>query len=152
MQEWICMKCLHTWSVFQFSSCMRSMSFFRHGCQWHSFLKSQTDSQMYTFPDQINSKFQSKLRILDTDDVKQKTSLFSFQGKSPWYCFMVFCSFVLCIWVWYTKGMPKLPSQPSRAPIYYMNLSWMLSAQWMDLIGISISARRVISWYNILPL
>ena len=40
--------------------------------------------QMYTFPDQMNwqflqilmdSKFQSKLRVLDTDDVKQKTSL-----------------------------------------------------------------------------
>ena len=55
------------------------------------FLNSQTGSQMYTFPDQMNwqfvqilmdSKFQSKLRVLDTDDVKQKTSLFSVQGKS----------------------------------------------------------------------
>ena len=44
------------------------------------FLNSQTGSQMYTFPDQMNwqfvqilmdSKFQSKLRVLDTDDVKQ---------------------------------------------------------------------------------
>ena len=69
------------------------------------FLNSQTDSQIYTFPDQmiqqfvqilIDSKFQSKLRVLDTDDVKQKTSLFSVQGKSAWFCFMVFCSFVLC--------------------------------------------------------
>ena len=68
------------------------------------FLNSQTDSQIYTFPDQmiqqfvqilIDSKFQSKLRVLDTDDVKQKTSLFSVQGKYAWYCFMVFCSFVL---------------------------------------------------------
>ena len=67
------------------------------------FLNSQTDSQMYTFPDQMNwqfvqilmdSKFQSKLRVLDTHDVKEKTSLFSVQGKSPWYCFMVLCSFV----------------------------------------------------------
>ena len=66
------------------------------------FLNSQTDSQMYTFPDQknsqfvqilMNSKFQSK-RVLDTDDVKQKTSLFSVQGKSAWYVFMVFGSFV----------------------------------------------------------
>ena len=56
---------------------------------------------MYTFPDQINlqfvrvlmdSKFHSKLRVLDTDDVKQKTSLFSVQGKSAWYCLC--CSFV----------------------------------------------------------
>ena len=37
-----------------------------------------------------DSKFQSKLRVLDTDDVKQTTSLFSFQGKSARYCFMVF--------------------------------------------------------------
>ena len=60
---------------------------------------------MYTFPDQMHwqfiqilmdSKFQSKLRVLDTDDVKQKTSLFSVQGKSAWYVFMIFCSFVLC--------------------------------------------------------
>ena len=69
------------------------------------FLNSQTDSQMYTFPDQMNwqfvqilmdSKFQSKLRVLDTHDVKEKTSLFSVQGKSAWYCFMVLCSFVSC--------------------------------------------------------
>ena len=77
------------------------------------FLNSQTGSQMYTFPDQMNwqfvqilmdSKFQSKLRVLDTDDVKQKTSLFSVQGKPAWYVFMVFCSFVLyVICVCYTK-------------------------------------------------
>ena len=69
------------------------------------FLNSQTDSQIYTFPDQmiqqfvqilIDSKFQSKLRVLDTDDVKQKTSLFSVQGKSAWYVFLNSCSFVLC--------------------------------------------------------
>ena len=68
------------------------------------FLNSQTGSQMYTFPDQMNwqfvqilmdSKFQSKPRVLDTDDVKQKTSLFSVQGKSAWYVFMAVCSFVL---------------------------------------------------------
>ena len=77
------------------------------------FLNSQTGSQMYTFPDQMNwqfvqilmdSKFQSKLRVLDTDDVKQKTSLFSVQGKSAWYVFMVVCSFVLYVTcVCYTK-------------------------------------------------
>ena len=81
------------------------MSLLRHGCQRHSFLNSQTESQMYTFPDQMNwqvvqilmdSKFQSKLRVLETDDVKQNTSLFSVQGKYAWYVFMVFCSFVLC--------------------------------------------------------
>ena len=90
------------WSVLQFSTCM---SLLRHGRQRHSLLNSQSDSQMYTFPDQMNwqfvqilmnSKFQSKLRVLDTDDVKEKTSLFSVQGKSAWYCFMVLCSFVSC--------------------------------------------------------
>ena len=76
------------------------------------FLNSQTDSQIYTFPDQmiqqfvqilIDSKFQSKLRVLDTDDVKQKTSLFSVQGKYAWYCFMVFVLLFYVICVWYTK-------------------------------------------------
>ena len=71
------------------------------------FLNSQTDSQMYTFPDQMNwqfgSQFHSKLRVLDTDDVKQKTSLFSVQGKSAWYCFkaVVLLFYVIC--VRYTK-------------------------------------------------
>lgn len=43
-----------------------------------------------------NTKSRSKLHELDTDDVKEKTSLFSVQGKSAWYCFMVLCSFVSC--------------------------------------------------------
>ena len=108
MQEWICMKCPHKSNVEgdqYFNSRSTCMSLLRHGCQRHSFLNSQTDSQMYTFPDQMNwqfvqilmdSKFQSKLRVLDTHDVKEKTSLFSVQGKSAWYCFMVLCSFVSC--------------------------------------------------------
>ena len=49
------------------------------------------------------SQFQSKLSVLDTDDVKQKTSLFSVQGKSGWYVFMVFVLLVYVICVWYTK-------------------------------------------------
>ena len=107
MQEWICMKCPHTSNVEgdqYFNSRSTCMSLLRHGCQRHSFLNSQTGSQMYTFPDQMNwqfvqilmdSKFQSKPRVLDTDDVKQKTSLFSVQGKSAWYVFTAVCSFVL---------------------------------------------------------
>ena len=115
MQEWICMKCPHKSNVEgdqYFNSRSTCMSLLRHGCQRHSFLNSQTGSQMYTFPGQMNwqfvqilmdSKFQSKLRVLDTDDVKQKTSLFSVQGKSAWYVFMV-CSFVLyVICACYTK-------------------------------------------------
>ena len=58
----------------------------------HELLNSQTNSQMYTFPDQINwqfvhilmaSKFQSKLRVLDTL-CKTKD-------------FFVFCSGKLCL-------------------------------------------------------
>ena len=125
MQEWICMKCPHRWSGFQFSTCM---SLLRHGCQRHSFLNSQTGSQMYTFPDQMNwqfvqilmdSKFQSKLRVLDTDDVKQKTSLFSVQGKSAWYVFMV-CSFVLyVICACYT-----CPNSHHSQPVHLVN-TWI---------------------------
>ena len=71
------------------------------------FLNSQTGSQMYTFPDQMNwqfvqilmdSKFQSKLRVLDTDDVKQKTSLFSVQGNLlgmfSWFVLLFYMSSV----------------------------------------------------------
>ena len=94
-----------SWSVSQFSTCM---SLLRHGCQRNSFWKSQTDSQMYAFPDQIkwqfvqiltDSQFHSKRRVLDTDDVTQKTSLFSVQGKSAWYCFkaVVLSFYVICV-------------------------------------------------------
>ena len=60
------------WSDSQFSTCMNLL---RHGCQRNSFWNPQTDSQMYTFPDQMNwqfvqmfrdSKFRSKLRVLRT--------------------------------------------------------------------------------------
>ena len=85
------MKCPHTSHV-EGDQFVKTL--LRHGCQRHSFWNSQPDSQMYTFPDQMNwqlmdSKFQSKLQVLDTDHIKQKTSLFSVQGKSAWYCFMV---------------------------------------------------------------
>ena len=70
----------------------------------------------------MGSKFQSKLRVLDTDDVKQKTSLSFVQGKAAWYCFMVFVRLFYVIFVGYTKYIPKLSLQPSSPPIYYMNL------------------------------
>ena len=78
-----------SWSVSQFSTCM---SLLRHG-----FRNSKTDSQMYTFPDQMNwqfvqilmdSKFHSKLRVLDTDYVKQNS-----WAKD----FFVFCSGKICL-------------------------------------------------------
>ena len=44
----------------------------------------------------MDSKFQSKPRVVDTNDVKQKTSLLSVQGKICLVLFHGFCSFVLC--------------------------------------------------------
>ena len=89
-----------SWSVSQFSTCM---SLLRHG-----FRNSKTDSQMYTFPDQMNwqfvqilmdSKFHSKLRVLDTDYVKQNSwakDFFVFcSGKICLVLFQGCCSFVL---------------------------------------------------------
>ena len=68
----------------------------------------------------MDFKFRSKLSVLDTGDVKQKTSLFSVQGKSAWYVswFLFFC-FMSSV---SGTQMPKLPSRPSSPPIYYMNL------------------------------
>ena len=96
------------WSVSQFSTCMRLL---RHGCQRHSFGNSQADGQMYIhvhfpwphwselmnwqFVQIMASKFRSKLCVLETDDVKQKTSLFSVQGKICLLLFLGFCRFVL---------------------------------------------------------
>ena len=134
MQKWICMKCPHTswsWSVSQFSTCM---SLLRHG-----FWNSKTDSQMYTFPDQMNwqfvqilmdSKFHSKLRVLDTDYVKQNSwakDFFVFcSGKICLVLFQGCCSFVqlrhLCP---IHKINAQTPITTILAPIYYMNLSWM---------------------------
>ena len=46
----------------------------------------------------MDSKFQSKLRVLDTDDVKQKTSLFSVQenllGMFSWFVLLFYMSSV----------------------------------------------------------
>ena len=95
------------------------------------------------------SKFHSKLRVLDTDDVKQKTSLFSVQGKSAWYCFKAVALLFYVICVRYTKQMPKVPSEPSSPLIYSMNWLWMQSTEWTDLIGNPISACRLISGNNI---
>ena len=130
MQEWICMKCppSNVEGDQYFNSRSTCMTLLRHGCQRHSFLNSQTGSQMYTFPDQMNwqfvqilmdSKFQSKLRVLDTDVVKQKTSLFSVQGKSAWYVFMV-CSFVLYV----ICGCYTCPNSHHSQPVHLVN-TWI---------------------------
>ena len=130
MQEWICMKCPHTSNVEgdQYFNSQHAWACWDMVARGIVFLNSQTGSQMYTFPDQMNwqfvqilmdSKFQSKLRVLDTADVKQKTSLFSVQGKSAWYVFMV-CSFVLyVICACYT-----CPNSHHSQPVHLVN-TWI---------------------------
>ena len=95
-----------SWSVSQFSTCM---SLLRHGCQRNSLWNSQTDGQMYTFPDQMNwqfvqilidSKFHSRLRAVDTwrkaKDYfvfcSRKICLVSFKG-----CWRISCHFVVLV-------------------------------------------------------
>ena len=81
----------------------------------------------------MNSKFQSKLRVLDTDDVKENTSLFSGQGKSTWYCFMVLCSFVSC----HLCPVHKINTQTPTTAILstYLLHEFIVNAEWIDLIG-----------------
>ena len=76
------------WSVSQFSTCM---SFWEMVARGIVFLIPRLTSQMHTFLEQMNW-----LRLLDSDDVKRKTSLFSVPGKSAWYCFMLFALLFLC--------------------------------------------------------
>ena len=91
------------WSVFQFST---SMSLLRHGCHRNSFFFKFPDwqsnvhfpwpNELTICPDINGFQIPAKLCVLHIDEVKQMTSFFSVQGKSSWYCVMVFCSFVLC--------------------------------------------------------
>ena len=134
MQEWICMKCPHKSNVEgdqYFNSRSTCMSLLRHGCQRHSFLNSQTGSQMYTFPDQMNwqfvqilihFKFQSKLRVLDTDDVKQKTSFFSVRDNllAMFSWFFVFLFYVSSVSV--TQN--KCPNSHHSHPVHLFN-TWI---------------------------
>ena len=101
----------------------------------------------------MDSKFESELRALDTDDVKQRTSLFSVQGKSafigPVSCFLFFCSIRhLCA----GKNKPQTPITAILFITWIIYHECKLSAEWMDLIGNPISACRLISWNNILPM
>ena len=80
---------------------------------------------MYTFPDQTNrqfvqilmgSKIPLKVRVLDTDDLKQKTSLFSVQGKSVWYCFK---AVVLLFYISSVSGTKnKCPNSHHNHPLH----------------------------------
>ena len=59
-------------------------------------------------------KIPLKVRVLDTDDLKQKTSLFSVQGKSAWYCFK---AVVLLFYISSVSGTKsKCPNSHHRHP------------------------------------
>ena len=88
IQEWTCIKCPQTMQVMLkvISTLILNV---------HELVETWFPDQMKWQFAQIlmDSKFQSKLCVLDTDDVRQKSSLFSVQGKSAWYVLMVFCFF-----------------------------------------------------------
>ena len=101
MQEWIC----SVWNV-HIQIMLKVISF--SILNMHELVETTgCHSQMHTFPDQMNwhfvqilmdSKFQSTFHALDTDDVVQKTSLFSVQGQSACVVLLFYV-----IWVCYTK-------------------------------------------------
>ena len=62
----------------------------------------------------MGSKIPLKGRVLDTDDLKQKTSLFSVQGKFAWYCFK---AVVLLFYISSVSGTKnKCPNSHHRHP------------------------------------
>ena len=91
----------------------------------------------------VDSKFQSKRRVLDTADVKEDFFVCcSGNIKSACLLFHGFCSFVL------RHLCPVCPLH--KAPITAI-LSTHLLLERIDLIRNPISACRLISWNNILP-
>ena len=64
------------------------MTLLRHGCERNSFWNSQTDSQMYTFLDQMNWQF---VQILMDSKIPLKTSCTGHRWRKAKY-FFVFCS------------------------------------------------------------
>ena len=78
------------WSDSQFSTCMNLL---RHGCQRNSFWNPQTDSQMYTFPDQMNWQFVRCLWIPNSDQNFVNSGHRWGEGKD----FFVFCSRKICL-------------------------------------------------------
>ena len=79
-----------SWSASQFSTCMTLL---RHGCQRNSFSNSQTDSQMYTFPDQMNWQF---VQVLMDSKLPLKTSCTGHRWRKA-KDFFVFCSGKICL-------------------------------------------------------
>ena len=129
MQEWIWIKCPHI-------SHVEGDRFLHSQRAWACRDMVARDSQMYTSSNQMNwqfvqilknFKFRSKLGVLDTDDVQQKTSLFSVQEKSvgivSWLLFLCFTSSVSGTQNECQNSHHSHPLHPLR--IYGMNLSWM---------------------------
>ena len=88
MQEWICMKCSHTShvEVDQFLNSQHAWPCWDMGSQRKSFSNSQTDSQMYTFPDQMNWQF---VQVLMDSKIRLKTSCTGHRWlKSRLLCFL----------------------------------------------------------------
>ena len=93
----------------------------------HSFVNSQTDSQMNTFPDQLNwqfvqilmnSKFQSKLRVLDKEDARERLLCFLFRENLlrivSWFFFLCFMSSV-------SGTQNKCPNSHHSHPLHLFN-------------------------------
>ena len=147
-------------SVFQFSTCM---SLLRHGCHRHSFMNSQTDSQMYTFPDQMNNLticpdingFQIPVKTSCTGHRWCKTKDF-FVFCSGKTCLVCFHGFWFFCFICHLCLVHKINAQTPITAILstYLIHEFILNVKCrMDgLIGNPISARHLISWYNILPM
>ena len=160
MQEWICMKCPHKSNVEgdqYFNSRSTCMSLLRHGCQRHSFFK---------FPDwqsNVHFPWPNELTIcadINGFQIPVKTSCTGHRWCKP-KDFFVFCSGKICLvcfhglffcFICHLCLLHKINAQTPITANLSKNFSWMLSVEWMDLIGNPISACRLISWYNILPM
>ena len=89
---------------------------------WQSNVNFPWPNELTICPAINGSKFQSKLHVLDTDDVKQKTSLFSIQGTSAWYVFMVFLFFCFMSSVSGTQN--NCPNSHHSHPVHLFN-TWI---------------------------
>ena len=138
------------------------MSLLRHGCQRHSVLNSQIGSQMYTSADQMNWQF---VQILMYFQIRVKTSCTGHR-----WCkakdFFVFCSGKICLvcfhglffcFICHLCLLHKINAQtPITANLYTYKIHEFLVNVKCRMDGSHrkpyISACRLISWYNILPM
>ena len=92
MQEWICVKCPHTSQV-EVDQFLNSQHAWPCWDKRNSFSNSQTDSQMYTFPDQRNWQF---VQVLMDSKIPLKTSCTGHKWRKT-KDFFVFCSGKICL-------------------------------------------------------